>query len=108
MRLDAMYAAAAVRSRPGSVIHYRAVATIAIVAFVVLVLELTSTRLFAYIGSSHATSTALSIALRGLGMGAFVRLRFPLRAEPRSTAPGLAAALFCLATAVIGGVSLPG
>jgi len=30
-------------------------ATIAIVAFVVLVLELTSTRLYAYIGSSHAT-----------------------------------------------------
>ena len=39
------------------------------VTFVVLVLELTSTRLFAYIGSSHATSTAVSIALLGLGVG---------------------------------------
>ena len=74
----------------------------------VLVLELTSTRLYGYIGSSHATSTALSIALLGLGVGAFVRLRFPRVAEPRRAAPGLAAALFCLASAAIGGVSLPG
>src|SRR5512139_3952306 len=78
------------------------------VTFVVLVLELTSTRLYAYIGSSHATSTALSIALLGLGVGAFVRLRFPRWAEPRRAAPGLAAALFCLASAAIGGASLPG
>jgi len=75
---------------------------------VVLVLELTSTRLYAYIGSSHATSTALSIALLGLGAGAFVRLRFPRLAEPRRAALGLAAALFCVASAAIGGVSLPG
>ena len=74
----------------------------------VLVLELTSTRLYAYIGSSHATSTALSIALLGLGVGAAVRLRFPRWAEPRLAAPGLAAALFCLAAAAIGGSSLPG
>ncbi len=74
----------------------------------VLVLELTSTRLYAYIGSSHATSTALSIALLGLAVGAFVRLRFPRWAEPRRVAPGLAAALLCLASAAIGGVSLPG
>lgn len=74
----------------------------------VLVLELTSTRLYAYIGSSHATSTALSIALLGLGVGAFVRLRFPRWAEPHRAAPGLAAALFCLASAAIGGASLPG
>ncbi|HSD90065.1 MAG TPA: hypothetical protein VLB44_21185 [Kofleriaceae bacterium] len=74
----------------------------------VMVLELTSTRLYAYIGSSHATSTALSIALLGLGVGAFVRLRFPRWAEPRRAAPGLAAALFCLASAAIGGASLAG
>lgn len=87
--------------------NHRPAATIAIVAFVVLVLELTSTRLFAYIGSTHATSTALSIALLGLGVGAFVRLRFPW-AEPRRAAPGLAVALFCLAAAAIAGASLPG
>ncbi|MBA3461712.1 MAG: hypothetical protein H0T46_17240 [Deltaproteobacteria bacterium] len=74
----------------------------------VLVLELTSTRLYAYIGSSHATSTALSIALLGLGVGAAVRVRFPRWAEPRRAAPGLAASLFCLAAAAIAGVSLPG
>src|SRR3954468_14031216 len=101
MRLDAMYAAAAVRSRPGSVIHYRPVATIAIVTFVALVLELTSTRLFAYIGSSHATSTALSIALLGLGVGAAVRLRVPRWTEPRFAAPALAVALWLLASAAI-------
>jgi spermidine synthase len=72
-----------------------------------LVLELTSTRLYAYIGSSHATSTALSIALLGLGVGAFARLRFPHWATPHRAAPGLAAALFCLASAVVGGASLP-
>lgn len=73
----------------------------------VLVLELTSTRLYAYIGSSHAISTALSIALLGLGVGAFVRLRFPHRAEPRRAAIGLAAALLCMASAAVGGASLP-
>ncbi|MEO6777263.1 MAG: hypothetical protein ABI467_30325 [Kofleriaceae bacterium] len=72
----------------------------------VLVLELTSTRLFAYIGSSHATSTALSIALLGLGAGAAIRLRMP-RWTARGSALGLAAALFCLAVAVIGGAPLP-
>jgi hypothetical protein len=71
------------------------------------VLELTSTRLYAYIGSSHATSTALSIALLGLGTGAAVRLRIPRWAAPRRAAPGLAAALFCLASSAIGGASLP-
>ena len=74
----------------------------------VLVLELTSTRLYAYIGSSHATSTALSIALLGLGVGAAVRLRYPRWTEPRHAAPALAAALLCLASAAIGGASLPG
>lgn len=73
-----------------------------------LVLELTSIRLYAYIGSSHATSIALSIAILGLGVGAFVRLRFARWVEPRRAAPGLAAALFCLAAAAIGGVSLRG
>ena len=71
------------------------------------VLELTSTRLYAYIGSSHATSTALSIALLGLGVGAAVRVRIPRWAEPRHAAPGLAAALLCLASSAIAGASLP-
>lgn len=75
--------------------------------FVVLVLELTSTRLYAYIGSSHATSTALSIALLGLGAGAYLRLRFPHWAEPRRAAPALAATLFCVASATIAGAALP-
>lgn len=88
--------------------NHRPATTIAIVTFVVLVLELTSTRLYAYIGSSHATSTALSFALLGLGIGAFVRLRYPRWAEPRRAALGLAGALFSLAAAVIVGVSLPG
>ena len=88
--------------------NHRAAATIAVVTFVVLVLELTSTRLYAYIGSAHATSTALSIALLGLGVGAFVRLRFPRWAAPRRAAVGLPAALFGLAAAAIGGVSLVG
>jgi hypothetical protein len=74
----------------------------------VLVLELTSTRLYAYIGSSHATSTALSIALLGLGVGAFARLRFPRWAAPHRAAAGLAAALCCLAAAAIAGLALPG
>jgi hypothetical protein len=82
-------------------------ATIAIVTFVVLVLELTSTRLFAYVGSSHATSTALSIALLGLAVGAFVRVRYHW-ATPRRAAPALAAALCLLALAAIGGTSLTG
>jgi spermidine synthase len=75
---------------------------------VVLVLELTSTRLFAYIGSAHATSTALSLALLGLGLGAFIRARLPRWVAPRRAAPGLAAALLGLAAATIGGVALPG
>ena len=91
-----------IRCAPLDTSNHRPAATIAIVTFVVLVLELTSTRLYAYIGSSHATSTALSIALLGLGMGAFVRLRFPRWAEPRRAAPGLAAALLCVASAAIG------
>ncbi|MGE5182569.1 MAG: hypothetical protein ACM31C_10925 [Acidobacteriota bacterium] len=73
----------------------------------VLVLELASTRLYAYIGSSHATSTALSIALLGLGAGASLRLRFPQWTEPRRAAPGLAASLLGLASAAIAGASLP-
>ncbi len=73
----------------------------------VLVLELTSTRLYAYIGSSHATSTALSIALLGLGAGAFVRVRYPRWAVPRRAAPALAATLLGVAAAAIGGASLP-
>ncbi len=76
-------------------VRRRLTATIAIVTFVVLVLELTSTRLFAYIGSSHATSTALSIALLGLGVGAAVRVRWPRAIE--WAALGLAAALWILA-----------
>jgi spermidine synthase len=78
------------------------------VTFVVLVLELTSTRLFAYVGSVNATSTALSIALLGLGLGAFVRLRLPRWATPRRVAPGLAAALLGFAAAVFEGVALAG
>ncbi len=85
----------------------RPTATIAIVTFVVLVLELTSTRLFAYIGSSHATSTALSIGLLGLGLGAFARLRLPRWSEPGLTAPTLAASLLVSSTAAIFGASLP-
>lgn len=96
------------RCAPLDTNKHRPAATLAIVTFVVLVLELTSTRLYAYIGSSHATSTALSIALLGLGIGAFVRLRFPGWAEPHRAAPGLSIALFCLASAAIGGLSLPG
>jgi hypothetical protein len=85
---------------------HRPAATIAIVTFVVLVLELTSTRLFAYIGSSHATSTALSIALLGLSIGAFIRLRSPI--APERAAPALAASLFVLAIAVTLGFPLVG
>ncbi len=85
----------------------RPVAIIAIVTFVALVLELTSTRLYAYIGSAHATSTALSIALLGLGVGAFVRLRIPRWAAPDRAAPGFAAALLGLALAATCGLSLP-
>lgn len=77
-----------------------------IVTFVVLVLELTSTRLYAYIGSSHATSIALSIALLGLGVGAYVRLRVPRWTKPCRTAPALAGALVGLATVVIAGAPL--
>jgi hypothetical protein len=74
------------------------------VTFVVLVLELTSTRLFAYIGSSHATSTALAIALLGLGIGAAIRLRVPRAREHAAAA--LAASLLGLALAAIAGASL--
>ncbi|HEY4178291.1 MAG TPA: hypothetical protein VGM90_15695 [Kofleriaceae bacterium] len=72
-----------------------------------LVLELTSTRLFAYIGSSHATSTALSVALLGLGSGAAIRLRVPQWTEPRRVALGLPVALSLLAIAAALGASLP-
>lgn len=92
---------------PRDTSHDRPAATIAVVTFVVLVLELTTTRLYAYIGSSHATSTSLSIAMLGLAAGAFVRLRLPGWVAPRRAAPGLAAALFGLAAAAIGGASLP-
>ena len=83
---------------------HRPAATIAITAFIVLVLELTSTRLYAYIGSTHATSTALSIALLGLGMGAFLRVRYPR--SPRHAAVGLAGSLFAVAAAAIAGAPL--
>jgi hypothetical protein len=86
----------------------RPIATIAVVTFVVLVLEITSTRLYAYIGSSHATSTALSIALLGLGLGAFARLRFAGWLTPERAAPGLAVALVGVAVAAIAGTPLPG
>jgi hypothetical protein len=85
-------------------VRRRLIATIAIVTFVVLVLELTSTRLFAYIGSSHATSTALSIALLGLGIGAAVRVRWPRAIE--WAALGLAAALWILAASTAAGSPL--
>lgn len=85
---------------------HRPAATIAVVTFAVLVLELTTTRLYAYIGSAHATSTALSIALLGLGAGAFIRLRVPRAVE--KAAPALATSLVCFAVAVIAGVALPG
>ncbi|CAN5387079.1 hypothetical protein BH11MYX1_BH11MYX1_39560 [soil metagenome] len=78
-----------------------------IVTFVTLVFELTSTRLFAYIGSSHATSTALSIALLGLGIGAAVRLRFAYWIEPARAAFGLTAALLCVAATATVGAPLP-
>lgn len=74
----------------------------------VLVLELTSTRLYAYIGSAHTISTALSIALLGLGLGAFVRLRFARWVDARRAATGLAAALLGLAAAVTAGAGLAG
>lgn len=65
----------------------------------VLVLELTSTRLFAYIGSTHATSAALSIALLGLGLGAYAHLRVPRWTSPQRVAPALAGALLVEALA---------
>lgn len=72
-----------------------------------LVLELSSTRLFAYIGSSHATSTALAIALLGLGLGAAVRLRLPYWG-PRRAVVALAITLLGVAIAATAGMSLPG
>lgn len=83
---------------------HRPAATIAITAFIVLVLELTSTRLYAYIGSTHATSTALSVALLGLGIGAFLRVRYPH--TPRHAALGLAGSLLAAAVAAIAGAPL--
>jgi SAM-dependent methyltransferase len=82
---------------------FRPAATIAVVTFVVLVLELTSTRLFAYIGSSHATSTALSIAVLGLGIGAFARVRLSHWVDPRRACISLAASLLGVALATIAG-----
>ncbi|CAN5694242.1 hypothetical protein BH11MYX2_BH11MYX2_28050 [soil metagenome] len=84
----------------------RSATTIAVVTFVALVLELTSTRLFAYIGSSHATSTALSIALLGLGIGAGMQLRYPHWID--RAAIGLAASLAGLALAATLGTPLVG
>nr|HEX4315856.1 hypothetical protein [Kofleriaceae bacterium] len=72
----------------------------------VLVLEITSTRLFAYVGSSHATSTALSVALLGLGAGAAVRVRWPRWVQPRGLAPALAVALVAVAAAASFGAPL--
>ena len=83
----------------------RPAATIAITAFSVLALELTSTRLYAYIGSTHATSTALSIALLGLGIGAFVRVRFAR--SPRFAAAAFSASLAGVALAALAGAPLP-
>ena len=77
-----------------------------IITFVTLVLELTSTRLFAYIGSSHATSTALSVALLGLGVGAALRLRAPRWMAARRAALALPAALLAVAVAAMVGASL--
>jgi hypothetical protein len=85
-------------------VRRRLIATIAIATFVTLVLELTSTRLFAYIGSSHATSTALSIALLGLGLGAAVRVRWPNSIA--WAALGLATALWVVAATAIAGAPL--
>ncbi len=81
--------------------------TIAVVTFVALVLELTSIGLFAYIGSPQATSTALSIALLGLGVGAAIRVRVPGGATPPRAAVGLAVALLGLVAATVGGSPLP-
>lgn len=77
-----------------------------IVTFVVFVLEVTSTRLYAYIGSSHATSIALSMALLGLGVGAYLRVRVPRWTEPYLVAPALAAVLLALAVVATAGASL--
>ena len=82
----------------------RPAVTIAVVAFVVLVLEITSTRLYAYIGSTHATSTALSIALLGLGLGGYVRVRFA-RWVPRAV-PALAGSLAVVTIAAVAGAPL--
>lgn len=78
-----------------------------VVTFVVLVLELTSTRLYAYIGSTHATSVALSIALLGGSVGALIRVRWHGWAGVGQTAPWLTAALLAVALAEVGGVALP-
>ena len=85
----------------------RPAVTIAVVTVVALVLELTSIRLFAYIGSAQATSTALSIALLGLGAGAAIRVRWPRGAAPPRAASGLALALLALVVATVAGASLP-
>lgn len=78
-----------------------------VVTFVVLVLELTSTRLYAYVGSTHATSVALSLALLGTSVGALVRVRWPGWARARRVAPWLPAALLAVALAEVGGAALP-
>lgn len=84
----------------------RPLATIALVTFVVLVLEITSTRLFAYVGGAHATATALSIALLGLGAGAATRLRYPDAATPQRAALALPAGLLVVTAAATAGASL--
>jgi len=84
-------------------VNRRPAATIAIVAFVVLALELATTRLYAYIGSSHATAAALSIALLGLGVGAALRVRAPAVAR---YAPALPVAIAVLALAATLGAGL--
>ncbi|MBP6630307.1 MAG: hypothetical protein KA297_12805 [Kofleriaceae bacterium] len=82
--------------------------TVAIVTFAVLVLELTTTRLYAYVGTTQATATALSLAVLGLGLGALVRVRAPRWVTPPHAACALAAGLLGLAAATVAGAGLVG
>jgi hypothetical protein len=84
----------------------RTAATIVVVIFVVLVLELTSTRLYAYIGSTHGTAIALSSAVLGLGLGAWVRAHRGERVAPGRTAPWLPASLLVVVAAATAGAPL--